>query len=63
MRKIVLESLGLVFCVAIAATARAQAPATGANQNFPIKPLRMFVGYPPGGRCGCRGAIGIDGVE
>ena len=49
MRKIVLESLGVVFFVAIAAAARAQVPATGANQNFPIKPLRMFVGYPPGG--------------
>jgi len=63
MRKIVLESLGVVFFVAIAAAARAQVPATGANQNFPIKPLRMFVGYPPGGRRGCRGEIGIYGVE
>ena len=49
MRKIVLEVLGVVFSLAIAATARAEIPATGANQNFPVKPLRMFVGYPPGG--------------
>ena len=49
MRKIVVESLGLAFFVAIAAAARAQVPATGSNQNFPVKPLRMFVGYPPGG--------------
>ena len=49
MRKIVLEVLGVVFSLAIAATARAQVPAQGANQDFPIKPLRMFVGYPPGG--------------
>ena len=49
MRKIVVTLPALAVCAAAAATAQAQAPAAGAGQNFPSKPLRMFVGYPPGG--------------
>ena len=49
MRKIALIPPGFVLCLALAGTAHAQAPAAGAGQNFPSKPLRMFVGYPPGG--------------
>jgi hypothetical protein len=49
MRKIVLESLGAVFFVAITAAARAQVPATGANQNFPIKPFAHVRRLPAGG--------------
>lgn len=49
MGKIVLIPPILAFCLVVAATAQAQAPAAGAGQTFPSKPLRMFVGYPAGG--------------
>ena len=48
MRKVVLVPASLVLCFFIAA-AHAQTPAAGTGQSFPSKPLRMFVGYPPGG--------------
>ena len=46
MRKIVLVITRVAFLAAVAATALAQTPAGPA---FPVKPLRMFVGFPPGG--------------
>ena len=46
MRKIVLVITSVAFLAAVAATALAQTPAGPA---FPVKPLRMFVGFPPGG--------------
>ena len=45
-RKTVLDLAGLALCAIFMSTAQAQAPA---GQAFPNKPLRMFVGYPPGG--------------
>jgi tripartite-type tricarboxylate transporter receptor subunit TctC len=44
-RRIVAALAGLVCCWLLASTAQAQAPAA----TFPSKPVRMFVGYPPGG--------------
>jgi len=46
MRRIIAVFAGLAFGAAVASTAQAQAPA---GQAFPAKPVRMFVGYPPGG--------------
>jgi len=49
MRKIVAFLAGLAFCAGVASTAQAQAPAAGAGAAFPGKPVRLFVGYAPGG--------------
>src|SRR6185503_21126396 len=46
-QRIVAALAGLVWYSALAPTAAAQAPASGSA--FPVKPVRMFVGYPPGG--------------
>ncbi len=48
MHHLVAVPPALALCLAVA-TAQAQAPAAGGSPAFPSKPLRMFVGYPPGG--------------
>src|SRR5688572_113817 len=48
MRTIAAIPAALVLCLAAAGTVEAQAPAAP-GEKFPVKPLRMFVGYPPGG--------------
>jgi tripartite-type tricarboxylate transporter receptor subunit TctC len=49
IRKFLVALAGTALCTAIASTAQAQAPAGGAGLVFPSKPVRIFVGYPPGG--------------
>ncbi len=39
----------IVLCVAASAVCQAQPAATGATQAWPSKPIRMLVGFPPGG--------------
>src|SRR5262245_28907257 len=46
-RRIVAAIAGVAWCWTAVPIVAAQAPA--ANPAFPVKPVRMFVGYPPGG--------------
>ncbi len=41
--------LAMVMGLCCIVAARAQSPAAGAKPSFPVKPLRIIVGFPPGG--------------
>jgi tripartite-type tricarboxylate transporter receptor subunit TctC len=45
------QAMKLLFCVFIlsATAASAQPAATGAGQAYPTKPIRLMIGFPPGG--------------
>ena len=44
-----MRRLALAISLAIAAAAQAQTPSTGSGQAYPSKPIRLIVGFPPGG--------------
>ena len=49
MHRRLVGMLVATLAVMIPAGAAAQAPATGAGQGFPVKPVRLVVSFPPGG--------------
>ena len=47
--KMFLRALMVLLSFAVAASAQAQATSTGSGQAYPAKPVRILVGYTPGG--------------